>query len=111
MLLIILILGFWAREIGKLAGADHPVIPIHHQYLVTTSIPEVQKLEKEMPVFRDLEGSYYIRQERDGLLIGPYEKAEKMKMEDNWLVLFFMYFLPLVETFLSRKITTIVRDS
>ena len=81
--------GFWGREVGKLAGADHPLIPIHHQYLVTTTIPEVQALKKEMPVIRDLEGSYYIRQERSGLLVGPYEKGHKMKMQDEWLVLLF----------------------
>ena len=78
---------------GKLAGADHPLIPIHHQYLVTTTIPEVQALTKEMPVIRDLEGSYYIRQERSGLLVGPYEKGHKMKMQDEWLVLFFWTYI------------------
>ena len=82
--LMLYTLGFWGREVGKMAGADHPLIPIHHQYLVTTSVPEVQQLKKEMPVFRDLEGSYYIRQERDGLLVGPYEKGHKMKMQDQW---------------------------
>ncbi|XP_057306789.1 dimethylglycine dehydrogenase, mitochondrial-like [Hydractinia symbiolongicarpus] len=76
--------GFWGREIGKMVGADHPLIPIHHQYLVTTGIPEVKACQHEMPVVRDLEGSYYIRKERDGLLFGPYEKASKMKIQDEW---------------------------
>lgn len=67
-----------------MVGADHPLIPIHHQYLVTTGIPEVKACQHEMPVVRDLEGSYYIRQERDGLLFGPYEKASKMKIQDEW---------------------------
>uniref|UniRef100_A0A672MI01 Dimethylglycine dehydrogenase n=1 Tax=Sinocyclocheilus grahami TaxID=75366 RepID=A0A672MI01_SINGR len=34
---------------------------------------------------RDLEGSYYLRQERDGLLFRPYEKEEKMKLQDSWI--------------------------
>ena len=34
--------------------------------------------------FRDLEGSYYLRQERDGLLFGPYEAMEKMRLLDSW---------------------------
>lgn len=76
--------GFWGREIGKMAGVDHPLIPIHHQYVVTSTIPEVKELPHEMPVIRDLEGSYYIRRERNGLLIGPYERQEKMKMQTEW---------------------------
>ncbi len=81
---VILYSGFWAREIGKLSGLDLPLVPIHHQYCITSSIPEVQALEKEVPVIRDLEGSYYLRQEKDGLLFGPYEAPEKMKMCDDW---------------------------
>lgn len=65
-------------------GLDFPLMPIHHQYVVTKSLPEVQALKKEIPVIRDLEGSYYLRMERDGLLFGPYEEAEKMEMCEDW---------------------------
>ena len=61
--------GFWGREVGRLAGLDLPLVPVHHQYLVTRSVPEVQALEREIPVLRHLDGSFYLRQERDGLLI------------------------------------------
>ncbi|XP_077354132.1 dimethylglycine dehydrogenase, mitochondrial isoform X2 [Festucalex cinctus] len=77
--------GFWAREVGKLIGFEHPTIPVHHQYLVTATVPEVKALKKELAVIRDLEGSYYLRQERDGLLFGPYEKMEKMVLQDSWV--------------------------
>ncbi|KAJ7335883.1 hypothetical protein JRQ81_013824 [Phrynocephalus forsythii] len=77
--------GFWAREIGKMVGLQHPLIPVHHQYIVTASVPEVKALKKELPVLRDLEGSYYLRQERDGLLLGPYESQEKMKLQKSWV--------------------------
>ncbi|NXF41094.1 M2GD protein, partial [Nyctibius bracteatus] len=77
--------GFWAREIGKMIGLQHPLIPVHHQYVVTSTIPEVKALKTELPVIRDLEGSYYLRQERDGLLFGPYESEEKMKLQDSWV--------------------------
>uniref|UniRef100_A0A8C5PI84 Dimethylglycine dehydrogenase, mitochondrial n=1 Tax=Leptobrachium leishanense TaxID=445787 RepID=A0A8C5PI84_9ANUR len=77
--------GFWAREVGKLIGIPHPLIPVHHQYVVTATIPEVKSLKKEFPVLRDLEGSYYLRQERDGLLFGPYESQEKMKLQESWV--------------------------
>ncbi|XP_056680780.1 LOW QUALITY PROTEIN: dimethylglycine dehydrogenase, mitochondrial [Monodelphis domestica] len=77
--------GFWAREVGKMIGLEHPIIPVHHQYIVTATIPEVKALKKELPVIRDLEGSYYLRQERDGILFGPYENQEKMKVQDSWV--------------------------
>ncbi|KAJ6669846.1 hypothetical protein lerEdw1_000395 [Lerista edwardsae] len=77
--------GFWAREIGKMIGLQHPLIPVHHQYVVTATIPEVKGLKRELPVLRDLEGSYYLRQERDGLLFGPYENQEKMKLQESWV--------------------------
>uniref|UniRef100_A0A7N8WW02 Dimethylglycine dehydrogenase n=1 Tax=Mastacembelus armatus TaxID=205130 RepID=A0A7N8WW02_9TELE len=77
--------GFWAREVGKMIGFEHPTIPVHHQYVVTGTVPEVKALKKELAVIRDLEGSYYLRQERDGLLFGPYEKMEKMVLQDSWV--------------------------
>ncbi|MBN3322733.1 M2GD protein, partial [Atractosteus spatula] len=77
--------GFWAREVGKMIGFEHPIMPVHHQYVVTSTIPEVKALKKELAVIRDLESSYYLRQERDGLLFGPYEKQEKMKLQDSWI--------------------------
>ncbi|XP_015427061.1 PREDICTED: dimethylglycine dehydrogenase, mitochondrial [Myotis davidii] len=72
--------GFWAREVGKMVTRT-----FQHQYVVTSTIPEVKALKKELPVLRDLEGSYYLRQERDGLLFGPYESQEKMKVQDSWV--------------------------
>lgn len=67
-----------------MVGVEHPLIPIHHQYLVTSTIPEVQQCKHEIPVMRDLEGSYYLRQEKQGLVVGPYERAEKMRLQDDW---------------------------
>lgn len=65
-------------------GRDIPMISAHHQYMVTSTIPEVKALKTEFPVMRDLEGSYYLRMERDGLLCGPYEKQHKMKLQNEW---------------------------
>ena len=77
--------GFWGKEIGKLAGLDLPLVPMQHQYLVTKTVPEVKALEKEFPVLRHLEGSFYCRQERDGLLIGPYECEEANVACEDWV--------------------------
>ena len=68
--LVINAAGFWAKEVGNLSGLDLPLVPMQHQYLVTKTVPEVKALKKEFPVLRHLEGSFYLRQERDGLLIG-----------------------------------------
>lgn len=76
--------GFHGREVGLMAGLDLPLVPVQHQYLVTKSVPEVQQLEREIPVLRHLEGSFYLRQERDGLLIGPYESEKSMVQMDAW---------------------------
>ena len=54
------------------------------QYLVTGPVPAVQSLDQELVVLRDLTGSYYMRQERNGLLVGPYEHQTKMKLCDDW---------------------------
>lgn len=69
----------------NVSGLDLPLVPMQHQYLVTKSVPEVQKLSKEFPVLRHLEGSFYLRQERDGLLIGPYESVESCKPCADWV--------------------------
>ncbi len=66
--------GTWAREIGDMMGVDLPIVPMLHQYLVTEGIPEVDALERELPIFRDPDQSWYSRQERDGMIIGPYER-------------------------------------
>ena len=70
--------GSYAKETGRLVGLHVPIIPVLHHYVVTESVPEIQQRRglglPEMPVLRDDKGQYYLREERDGLLFGPYEK-------------------------------------
>ena len=66
--------GTWCRQVGEMMGLDLPVVPILHQYLVTSRIDSVASLAQELPIIRDPEESWYVRQEREGLLVGPYEK-------------------------------------
>ncbi len=48
--------GFWAKELSAKFGASVPLVPIHHQYLVTKTVPEVRDgLGQELPVLRHLE--------------------------------------------------------
>ena len=66
--------GQWARQVGRLAGVDLPIYPMQHEYVVTEPLPEVAELRRELPVLRDPGGSFYVRQEGDGLLVGPFEE-------------------------------------
>jgi dimethylglycine dehydrogenase len=70
--------GTWCQEIGEMMGLDLPVDPIHHQYLVMDRVRTVAERiaagQPELRMIRDPEESWYVRQERDGLIVGPYEK-------------------------------------
>ncbi|XP_037094582.1 dimethylglycine dehydrogenase, mitochondrial-like, partial [Pollicipes pollicipes] len=46
----------------------------------------VKALKREFPVLRHLESSYHVRQERDGLLIGPYEHPDRMSLSEDWVL-------------------------
>ena len=66
--------GTWCREIGAMMGVDLPVVPMLHQYVVLDRIEEYAALDRELPMIRDPDESWYLRQERDGVIIGPYER-------------------------------------
>ncbi|MFN0194210.1 MAG: FAD-dependent oxidoreductase [Aestuariivirga sp.] len=71
--------GLWAREIGRMAGLELPVLAMEHMYLVTDEMPEVIAFNKErgheLPHAIDFKGEIYMRQERSGLVLGTYEQA------------------------------------
>ena len=71
--------GTWCREVGVMMGLDLPVVPMLHQYVVTDRIEAIAERMAagagELPIIRDPEESWYLRQERDGYIVGPYEKA------------------------------------
>ncbi len=73
--------GTWGWEIGRMMGLNIPSVPMLHQYLVTDTVPEVADRiaagAPELPIIRDPEESWYVRQERDGLILGPYEKRAR----------------------------------
>jgi dimethylglycine dehydrogenase len=71
--------GYYARQTLLMVGLELPAIPVQHQYIVTEAIPElVERKTKglpEMAVLREPDASYYMREERQGLILGPYEKG------------------------------------
>ena len=66
--------GTWGYEVGRMMGLELPMVPMLHQYLVTDRIAAVAALDRELPIIRDPEESWYLRQERDGFICGPYER-------------------------------------
>ena len=69
--------GLWAKQCGLMAGVDLPVVPLEHHYLVTEAMPALSGNEKELPNVVDLDGFTYARQERNGMLLGVYERDFK----------------------------------
>lgn len=86
--------GTWCREIGTMMGLDLPVVPMLHQYLVTDRVAELDGFDAELPIIRDPEESWYVRQERDGFIIGPYEKIAHPWSVDGVPAEFGMELLP-----------------
>ena len=67
--------GYRANEVAAMVGVEHPIISMEHQYLVTEAVPELEALgAQRLPLIRDPDVSYYLRQERHGLILGPYER-------------------------------------
>ena len=70
--------GYRAQEVGALFGRFVPMVTMSHQYLLTEEIPELERFSAEqgakLPLLRDVDSSYYLRQEKHGLNLGPYER-------------------------------------
>ena len=65
--------GYRAGEVGRMFGREVPSAVLSHQYLVTEAIDDLAARATRLPLLRDPDSSYYLRQEMNGLLLGPYE--------------------------------------
>lgn len=85
--------GYYAQRVGEMfkpfGGRTVPMVVMSHQYFLTEEIPELAAWTKEvghkMPMIRDVDISYYLRQDKNGLNLGPYERncqAAWVKPED-----------------------------
>jgi 4-methylaminobutanoate oxidase (formaldehyde-forming) len=69
--------GVAARAVGALAGVDVPVVPIQHQYVVSTPLGTESTMD--LPTVRDPDHIVYFRGgDGDGLLIGGYVRDPKV---------------------------------
>ena len=66
--------GLWSREVAAMAGAEVPVWPCEHFYLLTEA---VEGIEGNVPALSDHDGHLYIRDDSGGLLIGCFEPHAK----------------------------------
>ena len=69
--------GYYAREVARMFNRDLPMMVMSHQYMLFDTVPELASWTAEvghkLPLLRDVDSSYYLRQEKNGFNLGPYE--------------------------------------
>lgn len=77
--------GNHAQRTAKLLGIKIPAIPVEHQFIVTEPDPALVEYRKnggaEHPVLRDADAKWYVREERGGWILGPYERNAPARFE------------------------------
>ncbi|WP_417524945.1 GcvT family protein [Marinovum sp.] len=73
--------GYYAQRVGEwfkpYGGRTVPMVVMSHQYFLTEPVQEIEDYTREhgkLPLLRDVDSSYYLRQEKTGLNLGPYER-------------------------------------
>ncbi|MGH1543390.1 MAG: GcvT family protein [Arenicella sp.] len=67
--------GFRGNEVAAMVGHQLPMISMEHQFIVTDNLEELEQRDTMLPMLRDPDVSYYLRQEGKGFILGPYEKG------------------------------------
>ena len=76
--------GNHAQRTAQLLGIKNTAIPVEHQFIVTEPDPalvEWRKENGEHPVLRDADAKWYVREERGGWILGPYERNAPARFE------------------------------
>ncbi len=74
--------GYYAQRVAEwfkpFGGRTLPMMVMSHQYLLSEPIAEIDAWTREsghkLPLLRDVDTSYYLRQEKAGFNLGPYER-------------------------------------
>jgi dimethylglycine dehydrogenase len=70
--------GNHAQRTARLLGIKTPAVVVEHQYVVTEPDPALVEWRKagnpQHPVLRDADAKWYVREERGGWILGPYEQ-------------------------------------
>lgn len=64
--------GSSGAVIAAMAGLKLPVVTLEHQYMVTTGLPQLEADNTLFPLIRDPDIRFYLRRERNALLLGSY---------------------------------------
>ena len=74
--------GFWGRRVGAMVGMAVPLLPLAHQYVTTTALPELAGRNRtgpfagpngaSAPILRHQDEDLYYREHGDRLGIGSY---------------------------------------
>jgi dimethylglycine dehydrogenase len=67
--------GSYCDVVGAWTGHRVPIANLLHHYVITEPVRQLVELELELPVVRDPWSHCYLREETDGILVGPYETA------------------------------------
>ena len=76
--------GNHAQRTAELLDIKMPAVPVEHQYIVTEPDKELVKWREdndEHPVLRDADAKWYVREERKGWILGPYERGAPARFE------------------------------
>ena len=77
--------GNHAQRTANLLGLKIPAIPVEHQFIVTEPDPDLVAWRAagnpEHPVLRDADAKWYVREERGGWILGPYERNAPARFE------------------------------
>ncbi|GGO58221.1 dimethylglycine dehydrogenase [Roseovarius pacificus] len=77
--------GNHAQRTARLLGIKTPAIPVEHQFIVTEPDPALVDYRNagnpEHPVLRDADAKWYVREERGGWILGPYERNAPARFE------------------------------
>ncbi len=84
---LVLATGNYARQSGRLLGLNVPAIPVEHQYIVYDESAELKAYRqgggRELAVLRESDKSYYLREERMGWILGPYERGAPARFAEG----------------------------
>ena len=67
--------GSYCDVVGSWTGHNVPIANMLHHYMITEPLQELIDFAPELPVVRDPYAHAYIREETNGVLVGPYETA------------------------------------
>ncbi|MEM9199979.1 MAG: FAD-dependent oxidoreductase, partial [Pseudomonadota bacterium] len=82
--------GYYAQRVGEwfrpYGGRRVPMMVMSHQYLLFEEVEPIRAWTEQhgckLPLLRDVDISYYLRQEKTGFNLGPYERNCKAHWAD-----------------------------